>query len=427
MNLLLPYLPLLKVALAFALMLAGIRFRLGLWQSILAGSLVLGLIFGQSPAGWLAAAAAGVASEKAILLGSLVGLIMVLSDCMEKTGQAGRLMEELTGFLRAPRLRLVFFPALIGLLPMPGGAVFSAPMLKGASAHMDLDDRERVMLNYWFRHIWEFCWPLYPGILLASSLSGYPISAVALALMPGTLLLVGLGWWFYLRPGVLNISRLGAAPPPPPAGAGRRALVQGLPLLLATAGSLAVEAVLAGLDTGLPFEAGVLMGLTAAIAACLLQNRAAAGEALRSLNLRHLLNMVLVVAAIFAFKEVLTRAGVVEELSRLAGGGTAIFACAVFLPMVMGFVAGITVAFVGAALPLLLGLLDQAGMRDATMPYVVLTMFSGFTGVMASPIHICFILTCQYFRVPLARAWLRVALPCALFLAGGTAYFFILR
>jgi len=427
MNLLLSYLPLGKVALAFALMLAGIRFRLGLWQSILGGSLVLGLIFGLSPAGWLAATGEGVASEKAILLGSLVGLIMVLSDCMEKTGQAGRLMEELTGFLRSPRLRLVFFPALIGLLPMPGGAVFSAPMLKGASAHMALDNRERVLLNYWFRHIWELSWPLYPGILLVSSLSGYPLSTLVVALLPGTLLFMGLGWFFYLRPGVLDLSRLGPPPPPPPAGAGRRALREGLPLLLATAGSMGVEGILAVLDTGLPFEVGVLLGLAAAIAACLVQNRAAAGRALRGLNFRHMLNMVLVVAAIFAFKEVLARAGVVDELSRLAGGGAALFACAVFLPMTMGFVSGITVAYAGASLPLLLGLLDQTGMRDAALPYVVLTMFSGLTGVMASPIHICFILTCQYFGVRLADAWTRLALPCALFLAGGTAYFFILR
>ena len=426
MSLLHTYLPLLKVALAFTLMLAGIRFRLGLWQSILAGSLALALLFGLSPAGWLAAAAAGVTSEKALLLGSLVGLIMVLSECMEKTGQAGRLMEDLNGFLRAPRLRLVFFPALIGLLPMPGGAIFSAPMLKNASAQMDLDNVERSVLNYWFRHIWELCWPLYPGILLASSLSGFPLHTLVTVLMPGTLLFIALGWVCFLRPGVLALSRLGVTPPPPTPGAGRRALRHGLPLLLATAGSLAVEALMAALGTGLPFEVGVLLGLAAAIAACVLQNRQTAGPALRSLNFRHLLTMILVVAVIFGFKEVLIRAGVAEELSRLAGGGAALYACALVLPLVMGFVSGITVAYVGSSFPLLLGLLEQAGRsHEATLPYVVLAMFAGLTGSMFSPIHICFILTCQYFHVPLAAAWRRVILPCALFLAAGAGYFFV--
>jgi len=138
--------------------------------------------------------------------------------------------------------------------------------------------------------------------------------------------------------------------------------------------------------------------------------------------------MILVVEAVFGFKEVLIQARVAEELARLAGGGAALFACALLLPLVMGFVAGITVAFVGSSFPLLLGLLAQAGLgHDATLPYVVLGMFAGLTGSMISPIHVCFILTCQYFHVPLTRAWRSVALPCALFLAGGAAYFFILR
>jgi len=258
MSRLLLYLPLLKIALAFALLLAGIRFRLGLWQSILGGSLALALFFGLSPIEWLNAAAAGMVSSKCLLLASLVGLIMVLSDSMDKTGQAGRLMESLSGFLHRPRLRLVFFPALIGLLPMPGGAVFSAPMIRNASAQMNLSDRERVVLNYWFRHIWELCWPLYPGFLLASSLSGFPLHTLALVLLPGTLLFMGLGWFFFLRPGVIDLSRLGDTPPSPSPGAGGRALRQGMPLLLATAGSLGIEGVLAALDTGLPFEVGVL-------------------------------------------------------------------------------------------------------------------------------------------------------------------------
>lgn len=426
MHSLLNFLPLLKVALAFALMLAGIRSRLGLWASILAGSLALALLFGLPLAGWLTACRVGVTSDKALLLGAIVSLIMVLSECMEKTGQAGRLLEALSGFLRAPRLRLVFFPALIGLLPMPGGAVFSAPMLRSASAHMNLADSDRVLINYWFRHIWEMCWPLYPGIILASSLSGIPISGLVLALFPGTFLLVFLGWFFLLRPGVLDLSRLGARPAPAPAGAGRRALREGLPLLLAIAGSMGIEGLLAASGSDLPFEAGVIAGLTLAVLACAAQNQAAAGRALRALRYRHLLSMVLVVGAIFVFKEVLARAGVVEELARLAGGGAALLACAVFLPMVMGLVSGITVAFVGSAFPLLLGMLAQLDMQDATLPYVVLGMFSGFTGVMASPIHICFILTCQYFGVPLSAAWRKVALPCALFLGAGAVYVAIL-
>ena len=54
------FLPLLKLAAIFAAMIAGVRFRLGLDVSILVGSLLLGLLFGMSPGGWLTAAGTGL-------------------------------------------------------------------------------------------------------------------------------------------------------------------------------------------------------------------------------------------------------------------------------------------------------------------------------------------------------------------------------
>jgi hypothetical protein len=110
----------------------------------------------------------------------------------------------------------------------------------------------------------------------------------------------------------------------------------------------------------------------------------------------------------------------------MAGGSAAIFAVAVFLPFLVGFVAGITIAFVGSVFPLLLGLVEQMGLGHNLIAYVVLSMFSGFAGSMASPIHVCFVLSCQYFGVPLSRAWRRIAVPSILLLLGGCLYFLLL-
>lgn len=55
-----------------------------------------------------------------------------------------------------------------------------------------------------------------------------------------------------------------------------------------------------------------------------------------------------------------------------------------------------------AFVPLLLGLLTTMGMQDRIVPSLVLASFAGFTGVMISPIHVCFPLNCSYFGVDLA-------------------------
>jgi len=132
------------------------------------------------------------------------------------------------------------------------------------------------------------------------------------------------------------------------------------------------------------------------------------------------------VAAIFAINGVMEDAGVVREMVKL-GGGAALVTAAVFVPALVGMVAGITIAFVGAAFPLMLGLLEQLHMQGEAMAWAMLALVSGFAGVMASPLHICFVMTCQYFGVDLPRSWRSVMLPCAALMAFGAVWFFVLR
>ena len=92
----------------------------------------------------------------------------------------------------------------------------------------------------------------------------------------------------------------------------------------------------------------------------------------------------------------------------------------------MGLIAGINVAFVGATFPLLLGLLDQLGMNGQIIPYLMLGQFSGYAGIMLSPLHICFLLTCQYFHVEIGATWRKLAVPGLLILFCGVGYFQLL-
>ena len=418
--------PFAKVLFAFLLMLAGMRFKVGLGLSILAGGVVMGLMFGMAPLPILKAGALALTQEKFHFLLAIVGMILILSDAMERSGQSKRLMEALSGFLTSPRLRLVFFPALIGLLPMPGGAVFSAPMVKTVSEDMRISNSDRAVLNYWFRHVWELVWPLYPGIILTVALADIQIIDLISYTWPGCPAMLLIGWFFFLRPGVLGASDI--AMPELPAGRSKSAaLREGLPLLTAIIGAIGLETAIAAFAPDVPFELGVVAALVGAVVCVMVQNTQLGMKFLRDvLTKKSLWSMVFVIVAIFVFKDIMQSAGVVEEMASKAGGEAALFASAVFLPFLVGLVAGINVAFVGATFPLLLGILASLNMQDQTIPYLVLATFSGFTGVMISPIHICFILTCQYFRCDLTSTWRKLAVPCLLFLACGVTLFLVL-
>ncbi|WP_419784957.1 DUF401 family protein [Pseudodesulfovibrio sp.] len=426
-SLLLKSLPFAKVLFSFILMLIGMRLRISLGLSILVGGLVMALLFGLGPVAFVKTGALALTQDKFLYLAAIVGLILILSDAMERSGQSRRLMDSLSGYLTSPRLRLIFFPALIGLLPMPGGAVFSAPMVKTVSSDMRISNSDRAVVNYWFRHVWEMCWPLYPGIILTVALADIPIIDLISRTWPATPIMLLLGWFFYLRPGVLKASDLALDIPPAP----RRpkvALREGLPLLIAIVGAIGLEASIASFLPSMDFELGVIAALLLSVVCVMAQNTSLGLPFLKAvLSKKSLWAMIFVITSIFIFKDVMQAAGVVQEMSRVAGGDAALIASATFLPFLVGMVAGINVAFVGATFPLMLGVLQNLGMQDQTIPYLVLAQFSGFTGVMISPIHICFILTCQYFECDLASTWRKVVAPCLIFIALGVGIFLFLR
>lgn len=424
-------LPLAKVLLAFGVMLAGLRLRQPLWLSVFLGGFVLAMAFHMPLTQWATVAALSVFQRETVFLVLILTLILFLSEVLEKSGQTRRLMQAATGFLADPKLRLAFFPALVGFLPMPGGAVFSAPLVRDMADGLGLKRRDTALVNYWFRHLWELCWPLYPGIILTSSLAGVPLGRLILYTSPCLILCVLLGWRFVMRPAVAHLR----AEKPEPGHARperdlRAALWHGLPMLIAICCGLGFELGMSALAPGLPFELGIMAALCLAICSALVQNRVGPGFVAGVLADRELYRLVALVVSVLVFKDVLQTSGAVEQLAQAASGPGALFALTLGLPLLVGLISGITVAFVGATFPIILGVLHNLGAATGVeiplLPYLTLGLFAGFVGVMISPLHVCFILSCQFFGVDLASAWRRLLAPCALLLAFGIVWFFVL-
>ncbi len=57
----------------------------------------------------------------------------------------------------------------------------------------------KTRTNYWFRHVWEYWWPLYPGVILTFDLTGLQIWQLILVQAPVSLLAITGGYLFLLR------------------------------------------------------------------------------------------------------------------------------------------------------------------------------------------------------------------------------------
>ena len=151
-------------------------------------------------------------------------------------------------------------------------------------------------------------------------------------------------------------------------------------------------------------------------------------QILDTLTNPQLLKMMYMIAGILIFKGILTdshaAAAVSQELIQMH---IPLVLIAVTLPLLVGMSGGIVIAFVGSTLPILVPMIQSLGEVQFLPAYVMLILVSGFTGVMLSPMHLCLLLSNEYFGVTLGSVYRHLWKPCASLVAAGMVYFWILH
>ncbi len=190
---------LVRIGAAFVLIIALLRLRWNLGAVMLLASALLGALYGIGPVAQLVVmAGAGADPVTLNLVGALV-LIMVLENIIRKRGLLKQMTESLSRIARDRRISMAILPGVIGLLPSAGGAAFSAPMVQEAAGGIPVSPERRAFINYWFRHIWEYISPLYPGIILVAAVTRIPLNSLLLSLLPLPIAVVVIGALFCFR------------------------------------------------------------------------------------------------------------------------------------------------------------------------------------------------------------------------------------
>lgn len=419
-----------RVFLVFILILFAIKRRLSLGNAFFSGSIVMGLMFGMTPLSMIHSIFASLTHPKTLSLGVIVSLILVLSHSMELAGQMTRLLDRFQGLVVRPKINLVIFPALIGLLPMPGGAIFSAPMVKSLGRRQNLSNDQLSFINYWFRHIWEYWWPLYPGVLLTTTLANLDLWVFVLFLFPLTSMALLVGYRPLKILGKHNGATGDLNPHSRPA---LKPFIKELaPVLIAIGLGLGSGAVLSVVlqpyGTDIAKEIGLILALLLAIIWVWRVNGLSVSKRLKILKEPQLWQLFYMVAAILVFKGMLEDSHAVEGISKeLLRWHVPLMPITVILPFLVGGVVGITIAFVGTTFPILISLIHSFGESQSMLAYMMLALVSGFMGVLLSPLHLCLLLSNEYFGASLTSVYRHLWAPCIFLLLTGCAYFWILH
>jgi integral membrane protein (TIGR00529 family) len=406
--------PLFKVFGVFAVVVFMIRMKVPLGISMITGAVLVAFLFVRGTVWessiWTGTTILEICWQKetgAFVL--LIAQVLAISMVLEKSGQIGRLTESLRAFVTNRKLASATLPAIVGFLPMPGGALFSAPMVQAATGDLILDEHKKVEVNHWFRHVWEYSWPLYPGFIYTAALLRLEVKQLLLMMFPLSIMAISMGFLFVMR-GV-KVSEGAAAPAAQRRRAVGRFLFELSPFMLIIA---------LYLIAGVPLLWSMFTALVYAIVMNLARRNVKLPRLLKEvLTSTHYLNFIVMAYGVMLFGEMLQESGAVNQIS-LFFKNSEIHPLIIVtaLPFIIGFVAGITIVYCMTTFPLLIALSDVS--RDP-IPYIILAFTAGFMGTMLSPLHACLVLSSQYFKGSLGRVILRLALPAIGVLAMGFA------
>ena len=336
---------------------------------------------------------ATLSDPSVLLLAAVVSLIPLIGGVMETTGEMDRLVANLRIGIR-PFLALA--PGLLGMLPMPGGALLSAPLVERGAGHAPAD--VKAAANVWFRHVLLLVYPLGPALIASAKIAGLEVYDAIPYLIPAFLLTAVLGYLFLLRRVDGRLAQRGAFSLP--------GLLVPLSIILVAP---AIDLILKR-TVDLPVsEIGTVLGVGASLVFAMSVGRMGI-QGLGKVALRMKpWKYALIILAMFAFLNVFQGSGVPEKIAALT-------LPPVVLCVAIGFLLGLITGRIQAPMSIVIPIYVTAYGPISAAGFA-LTYFAIFLGYIVTPIHPCISVSVEYFRTPMGAFLRRLALPVAVSMA----------
>jgi len=371
--------PLIKLGAVIFIIILLLWKKVELWVVLLIGSLFAALLYLMPPLDILKTVLITAKSHTTLRVLGIIIMVMILGSVM-KSGAILRVLNKgLSSLLRSRLLQYIVPPALIGLLPMPGGALVSAPMVDEIDTENNLTPEQKTYINFWYRHIWEYFWPLYPGLVVAASIMNVEIRELSLNQWLFTPLAIFIGIPFMLR---FNLKAKGRTIPFKPRSI--LYILYGLsPIILI---------IILYLVLNIPILISLLIVTAGTYGYLVIRKRITPFSFWKDMKWKTLL----VIFFVFYFKNIMELSGGLSTISQYTGGITGKIIVFILFPFMVGFLTGVNQAYVAISFPLLQTFLLNTP-HWIYLNGILVAYVSGFAGVLISPAHLCLVLSREYF------------------------------
>ncbi|HWR63538.1 MAG TPA: DUF401 family protein [Candidatus Thermoplasmatota archaeon] len=403
---------LIGVILAFVIILILIRKKVNFGLSLFLGALIVGVFSLQLispidiPKAMIEASIYSFEKQEIITetleLALLMTLIFVLAKTMQETGAITKLIDSLrTFFSKGGTLAVI--PAVYGLMPVPGGALFSAPLIDKEGDKYKLKNNQKNFLNIWFRHIWFPIYPISSAMILICSMkfSGVPIQMLMLANIPSFLgvLLIG---FFFLRRYTKNTLQTTSN-----VKKDYRGLVYILPPIVPL---LFYPLKFAGLSETRCFLLGISISLLLLYFLIHADTKTYVGILKKSFTW----NLAIAIFGIMILREMIRISQIhvliTETMQNLAFPALFIV---ILIPLLLGTLTGYNLGAVALSYPLVESFFIFTGIQPLGLTSLI--FMSSLIGYLISPIHLCNVLSSEYLKTDTTRMY-KMFLPAAVML-----------
>lgn len=337
-----------------------------------------------------------VAPDTIALTGS-VYLVLVLAELMRRSGAMEGMVASLQVLVPDGRVTLALMPLMIGLMPMMGGAMFSAPMVNEVGSRLEAAPDRKTFVNYWFRHAMEYVFPLYSSLLMIAALLEVTVFEFIAVSWPLTVvaLISGVIWGLSGLGGHVTFDTARR-----PRDAWADFFVSTWPLIL-------VVVAVVGL------KLNMVLSLIGVILLFLIVKRIGPSQWWPVLKDSFPLHTFSALFGVMVFKHIMEDAGAVNQIPQaLSMLGLPPMVVAFAVPMLVGLLTGTAAAALALSVPLVAPLLAGGPLEELAAG--VWLFVGGFSGVLLSPLHLCLALTREYFEANWGPIYRRIAPSVAL-------------
>jgi integral membrane protein (TIGR00529 family) len=323
--------------------------------------------------------------------------IMLLSQLYNETGVIRRLSESLSKIIKNSKIVSSVLPAIIGFLPVPGGALMSAPIVDSEVEKLKLTKEKKTYVNLWFRHTIFPVYPVSQVLITTAALTNVSMFLIILRQIPVVIVMIIVGFLiaFWKVSDVKNEENIGES------GLNsnlKEFFISFSPILATIVVVVALSLIGFNLsEQGFDVLIATLIGLLVLIAI----SKANSQVLIKSLKKRGLYGVTFAVYGAFLLRNVIKAAGVSGVFQTLVTNGNVdTVVLLTVIPGILGFLTGSPLAGVSISVSIMEGIISPFSAGTASLIYM-----SAYLGYVIAPTHLCFTFTADYFKCSLGKAY----------------------